>query len=249
LEELYNQIITDLENYAINKYSSQKAYLEKKREFYAKEGYYIYGLSTPETNKIIKKYIDKFKELNFKEKLNLAEKFYFSKYSGQTSFGLKLLEMSLKTLSPKHFDYLDKILDSFCSWGPTDSFSLYIMQPLLRKYPNETKKILKKWNQSSHTWKKRTSVVTFTRKIGEEGRFIDFLLELVDNLIWDEEDLVRKGVGWALKDNMKGNNKEKLMEYVKNLRKLGVSSVITLYAIRKLEGKEREEILKIKPNH
>lgn len=121
------------------------------------------------------------------------------------------------------------------------------MQPLLRKHTNETKQLIQKWNNSDHIWKKRASVVTFTRKIGAEGVYVDYLLELCDNLIWDNEDLVRKAVGWALKDNMVGRNKEKVLTYVINLRKMGVSSTITLYAIRKLKGSEREAILKIKP--
>jgi len=41
-------------------------------------------------------------------------------------------------------------------------------------------------------------------------------------------------------------DKERVLEYVKSLRKRGVSSVITLYAIRDLKGKEREEVLEIK---
>jgi 3-methyladenine DNA glycosylase AlkD len=246
IQNLYDSIIRDLEEKASKKYGSTESFKRKSNDFDDKHGYYIYGLSTPEVGSIVKRYIEKFKQLAFDDKLTLAKKLYYSRYSAQSSFGLKLLELSLNKLKPEHFDYLDEIVDEFYDWGPTDSFSLYIMQPLLRKYPNETQKLLKKWNQSPHTWKKRASVVTFTRKIGQEGRFLDFLLELVDNLIWDEEDLVRKAVGWALKDNMKGKNKKRVLNYVKNLRKMGVSSVITLYAIRKITGKEREEVLKIK---
>lgn len=149
-------------------------------------------------------------------------------------------------LKPQKFEILNEISGYLTDWGPTDSFSLHIMQPLLRKYPSEVKKLLKKWNNSNHMWKKRSSVVTFTRKIGAEGEYVDFLLELCDNLIWEKEDLVRKAVGWALKDNMIGRNKEKVLNYVKDLRKKGVSSTITLYAIRNLKGREREEVLKIK---
>lgn len=95
-------------------------------------------------------------------------------------------------------------------------------------------------------WKRRASVVAFVRKIGKSGEFVDEALELCDNLIWDEEDLVRKGVGWALKDNMRGA-KMRVLDYVKSLRREGVSSTITLYAIRDLKGKEREEVLNVKP--
>jgi 3-methyladenine DNA glycosylase AlkD len=95
-------------------------------------------------------------------------------------------------------------------------------------------------------WKRRASVVTFTRRAGASGRYVDVVLELCDTLKRDTEDLVRKGVGWALKDNLRGS-RAKVLAYVKQLRREGVSSTITLYAIRDLKGAERSSILKIKP--
>jgi 3-methyladenine DNA glycosylase AlkD len=76
---------------------------------------------------------------------------------------------------------------------------------MINKYPIEVIGLLRKWNQSYNKWKRRASVVVFTRRIAKDGRFIDEALDLCENLIWDEEDLVRKGVGWALKDNMRSD--------------------------------------------
>ena len=247
IEGLYNIIKNELEIAAINKFESKKDYLNWSQKFYEKYGYKTYGLKVPEIDDIIKKFLNKFKELSFEQRIDLSRIFYKPDYISHTSFGLKLLELSLSELSFQNFEILDEICGYLTHWGPTDSFSLYIMQPLLRKYPKEVKNILKKWNNSKHTWKKRVSVVTFTRKIGAEGRHVDFLLKLCDNLKWDKEDLIRKAVGWALKDNMVGKNKENVLNYVKNLREKGVSSTITLYAIRNLKGREREEVLKFKP--
>ena len=88
-------------------------------------------------------------------------------------------------------------------------------------------------------------MVAFTRKIGKSGKYTDECLELAENLIDDPEDLVQKAVGWALKDTMRGD-KDRVLAYVKNLRIRGKSAVITLYAIRDLKGKEREEVLALK---
>ena len=247
IEKLYEIINDDLEKEAIKKFDSKENYIKLNQDLYEQQGYKSYGLRVPEIEKIIKKYNSQFKDLSLEERFNLTRKFYKSEYIAQTNFGLILLEFSIPELKPQNFEFLDEILNYITDWGPTDSFSLYIMQPLLRQYTNESSQLIKKWNKSNHIWKKRASVVTFTRKIGAEGDYIDFLLELCDNLIWDKEDLVRKAVGWALKDNMIGKNKEKVLNYVKRLRKMGVSSTITLYAIRRLKGKERETILKIKP--
>ena len=77
------------------------------------------------------------------------------------------------------------------------------------------------------------------------GQFSDQLLSLCDRLIWDPEDLVQKGVGWALKDNMRGAH-DRVVAYVKDLRRMGVPSTITLYAIRDLKGEERQAVLAVK---
>jgi len=53
---------------------------------------------------------------------------------------------------------------------------------------------------------------------------------------------VQKGVGWSLKDMMR-SDKERIVDYVIDLRTRGVSSVITLYAIKDIKGDERAEIL------
>jgi hypothetical protein len=43
-------------------------------------------------------------------------------------------------------------------------------------------------------------------------------------------------------------DKERVLDYVKSLRRKGVSAVITLYAIEELKGKERKEVLNVKPS-
>ncbi|MFW9784020.1 MAG: DNA alkylation repair protein, partial [Candidatus Heimdallarchaeota archaeon] len=162
INKLYRKIISDLEKEAISKFKSKDDYLSWNHEVFNKYGYRAYNLSVPEIDNIVKKYHNQFKMLSFDERLELSSKFYKSGYIGQTSFGLQILKISLPELRPKYFDYLDEIVSTFTGWGPTDSFSLYIMQPLLKRYPNEVKKLLEKWNDSQHLWKKRASVVVFT---------------------------------------------------------------------------------------
>jgi hypothetical protein len=55
-----------------------------------------------------------------------------------------------------------------------------------------------------------------------------------------------RGVGWALKDTMR-SDKQRILDYIKDFRRKGVSSTITLYAIRDLKGQEREDVLNIRP--
>ena len=102
-----------------------------------------------------------------------------------------------------------------------------------------------KWNLSENIWKRRASIVSFTKRLAIEKQFIDEIFHLCNNLIWDEEELIKKAVGWVLRDNMH-KAKKRIIEYVKNLRKEGVSAKIILDAIQNLSSEERTQILKIK---
>lgn len=242
-EDLYSEIARQLEERTDVEIASKKTAKAKYFGITIKS----YGLKEAQWKGLIESYLGTLRELSLKARLQLAKKFYASEFSEQVNFGDAILELSIEELAPAHFDSLDEIAEFLSNWGETDWFCIRVVQPLLRKYPKQTLELLRKWNSSKSLWKRRASVVAFTRKIGISGEFTDEALELCDNLIWDKEDYVRKGVGWSLKDNMRGA-KERVLNYVKSLRRNGVSSVITLYAIRDLKGKEREEVLKIKPD-
>jgi 3-methyladenine DNA glycosylase AlkD len=238
VEELYQEIVKQLK---------RRENREAAAKIVAKAKYFgitigSYGLNELEEKGIFENYREDLKHSNLKETLELVKRLYASGFAEEVNFGDAVLMLSLEEITPAHYSLLDEIGSYLSHWGETDWFSISILQPLLRQYPEETLELLRKWNRTWHTWKQRASVVAFTRKVGKSGKFTDEALELCENLIWSKEDYVRKGVGWALKDNMRGS-KKKVLDYVKALRQRGVSAVITLYAIRDLKDKERKEAL------
>ncbi|MBU6998413.1 MAG: DNA alkylation repair protein [Theionarchaea archaeon] len=240
--ELHREIVTQLEKRADHVTASKNT--ERAKRFNINHTYY--GLTGEVLRDLIAQYEGQFSQLELTERFHLVKMLYCSGISEQIAFGDTILVTSLDEISPSHFTYLEDITDCLSNWGDTDWFASRITQPLLLKYPGETLSFLRNINSSTNMWKRRLSVVTFTRKVGESGRFTEDALELCNNLIWETEDLVRKGVGWALKDTMRGA-RTRVLDYVKSLREKGVSSVITLYAIRDLKGRERKEVLAVKP--
>jgi 3-methyladenine DNA glycosylase AlkD len=239
--DLHLEIVEKLEKKANAKLANDD------RVYHKVNGFKSYGIRAPAFGELFKPYRTVLKQLSFREKLELARMFFKSGFIEQEVFGIAVLSYALGEMRPENFDFLDEIAGYINNWGATDYFSLSVLQPLLRAYPKETMRLLRRWNKSETLWKRRASAVVFTRRIGSSGEFTDEALELCDNLVWDKEDLVRKDVGWALKDVMRGN-KKRVLEYVKGLRQKGVSAVITLYAIRDLKGNERKKILQIKPD-
>jgi 3-methyladenine DNA glycosylase AlkD len=237
---LYQEVVSALESA-----KTDAKYEKFVEEMHKTPGVLWYGIRTPDVDRLIKDFQPRFERLSPRQRLRLANRFYRSGYVEQSSFGLALLRMTLDAITPETFDYLDDLIIHCNNWGACDSFALYVIQPLLDRYYHETVALLRAWNGSGNLWKKRASVVAFTRDVGTTGRYTNLVLELCENLINDPEDLVQKGVGWALKDNLRGN-RQVVLNYIKDLRRRHVPATITLYAIKDLTGTARESVLKIK---
>ena len=215
------------------------------RKYHKHDEYLSYGLKASEFREILKPFRPRFLELSLQERLDLGAKFLREHIGELGHVGLHIIALSVKELTPEHYSYMGDSCNDFRSWSHADHISLEILQPLIRKYPNETLALCDEWSRSPNRFKRRVSVVVFARKIGMSGEFTEEMLQICENLIWDEEDIVLKGVGWALKDNLRSAC-DRVLPYIKELRRQGVPSTITLYAIRDLKGGERQEVLRIK---
>lgn len=241
MNDLYATIVSNLKKHA----DREGATITKR--FHKYEGFECYGVQTSLVRQVQRQHKKDIQALHCKDALSLARKLFTSRIEEQAVVANYILRVKLDCLTLSQFDYLDRVSDNFRSWSTVDGFcaeGACVLQSLLSKYPRETLKLLRKWSKAKNMWKRRASVVPFTRKVGESGKFTKGGLELCDNLIWDREDLVQKAVGWALKDMMRGD-KQKVFDYVKKIRRAGVPATITLYAIRDLKGKERQGVLSI----
>jgi 3-methyladenine DNA glycosylase AlkD len=242
LDNLHQEVIDYLERVS----DPEKVRLSKRWD--KNRDYETYGLNAADYTALYEAFNPRFTALDLDERLSLTDRWARTGNTTLTHLGVHLLRLSVRehVLGPAHFGFLDGFLAHFRGWGNVDTLCSGVTRPLLEQHTDEVIALLRRWNASENQWKRRASVVTFTRGTAESGKYVDVTLELCDNLIWDEEDLVRKGVGWALKDTMRAD-KERILEYVKSLRRKGASSTITLYAIRDLKGEEREAVLRIKP--
>ncbi len=238
VKEMYNEIHTAIQ------FASEGRAPQVEQRFHKHNQYVSYGLKTPVFRDLMKNIRGRVMRLSLDDRLLLARQLFESHLGELADAGIFILGYSVNELTPHHFKKMDRMMDHYRSWSQVDAMCLYVLQPLLAAYPEDTLKQLEVWNGSENRWKRRTSVVVFVRKVGKTAQYTDDGLRLCEKLIWDTEDIVLKGVGWALKDMLKGD-RERVLDYVKELRRRGVSSVITLYAIRDIKGAERNAILDI----
>ena len=205
--------------------------------------YKSYGVRAEAKKRIMRAHRAAIRSLQVQDQLILAKKLIESEYGEQQSVGLFVLEPLADQFSPDKFDELDKYVRYLHGWSKIDSYTGSLLRDVLFQYPDEFINLIQSWNQDEDLWLRRASVVLFTRKVAKSGRFNDVALELCNNLVYDPELLVQKGVGWSLKDLMR-NDKERIINFVIELRARGVSSVITLYAMKDIKGDERAAILR-----
>ncbi|MEM8857529.1 MAG: DNA alkylation repair protein [Chloroflexota bacterium] len=204
--------------------------------------YKAYGVRMPARKAIFKAHRPAIRKLPQAEQINLAERLIQSGWGEQQTMGLYILQPLTKHFMPDTFERVDGWIHLLHGWSKVDEFSGTFLRDILFAHPDDLLVWVKKWNQEPDMWLRRMSVVIFTRKVAKSGQFTDIALEMCDNLIHAEEDLVQKGVGWALKDLMKAD-KDRILDYVRQLRRDKISSTITLYAIRDLKGQERKDFL------
>lgn len=207
--------------------------------------YRALGLKAAQYYRIMDVFLPRFRKLPLTVILESAQALLDTGIGELGHAGLHVLSLRTKDLTPDHFPLFDRMADEFHSWSHVDGFSIEILQPLLETHPGETLGLLERWSSSPNRFKRRASVVAFVRKAGKSGRYTEPMLRLCEKLVWDKEDIVQKGVGWALKDNLR-SAQDTVLPYILELRRRGVPSTITLYAIRDLKGKEREAVLAVK---
>ncbi|MGD9347487.1 MAG: DNA alkylation repair protein [Candidatus Aminicenantes bacterium] len=240
---MYKRLIADLHR-AIKNITGREHPIAD-RNYHKHDEFLSYGLKASEFRELLKDFHPRFLKLSLQETMDLAEKLHQENVGELAHIGLYIITLRSKDLTPEHFDFLDGLPEYFHSWSHVDHIAMGVMQPLLWSYRKETLKLLDEWSRSPIRWKRRASVVSFVRKAAKSGEFTDDVIRLCENLIWDEEDIVQKGVGWALKDNLR-SAPDRILPYIKDLRRRGVSSMITLYAIRDLKGEKRKEVLAVK---
>jgi len=210
------------------------------------EGYWRYGIPMPLLRRVVAGFARSFCDLPLLEQRRATKLLLGVGSDEAAQGGVLLLGRALDAHQPFPLQTLDCMADALRDWGATDTLCTNILHPLLLREPDRILPLLRTWSKGGHRWKKRCSVVAFARKVGASGRFTAEGIAACDRLIDDDDDLVRKGIGWALKDLMRGD-KAPLIAYVETVRRRGVSSMITLYAMKDLRGAERQRLLAIRP--
>lgn len=203
--------------------------------------YLGYGVRAPQMKRVIADLKTDFALLDVEQKIELAKRLICSGYGEQKTVALTLLERVPDYFTPERFGLLEQLIRGLHGWSKIDAYTGSLLRLVLQTHDAELINLLRSWNIDHDPWLRRASVVIFTRKVAKSGLYKDVALANCDSLINDPEHLVQTGVGWCLRDLMRWD-KEEMLSYVVDLRNKGVSSTITLYALRDIKGEERRAV-------
>lgn len=122
------------------------------------------------------------------------------------------------------------------NWDLVDLSAPYILGEELRKgHHIET---IRQMTNDENLWVRRASVVATLQPI-RKGELIDFSLEICRNLISDPHPLMRKAVGWVLREI--GKKDLPKMRLFLNANITTISAITLSYAIERLSSDERSQ--------
>jgi 3-methyladenine DNA glycosylase AlkD len=228
------QIRADL-NANVDEHTKQTA------QHFFKENIKVYGIKTATVEKIAKKYWPHIKPLGKLEIFHLCEQLYSSDYLEEAGIVADWLPRYLECLEASDIATFKRWIECYINnWAKCDSFCNHTVGDLIMKYPEIVAEV-KSWAKSTNRWLKRASAVSLIVP-AKRGKFLADAFEICDVLLMDEDDMVKKGYGWLLKEESRVHQKE-VFEYVVKHRNVMPRTALR-YAIELMPKDLKAEAMK-----
>ena len=129
--------------------------------------------------------------------LDLTEELIKTRNLTVSDTGIHLLRRFKRHIKSEHFPRFDSWVDYLTNWANTDNLCAGVIYLSVMDDPSLADTLIE-WTASNNRWRRRASTVTMV-KIASRGEMLDDVFRIADSLMTDEDDMVRKGVGWMLK--------------------------------------------------
>ncbi len=177
-----------------------------------KEEVLHHGVKMGVVGKIAAEYFKQIKHLSKEEIFQLCEELLKCDYGEEAAIAFKWAYRLQKQYGPEDFHRFEGWLEKYVnSWAKCDEFCNHSVGTLVELYPQYVQE-LKRWARSENRWMRRGSAVTLIIP-ARRGLFLADVLEIADILLTDEDNLVRKGYGWMLKEASRLHRQE-VFDYV-----------------------------------
>ncbi len=216
-------------------------YKTRVREHFNMDVSHFLGVRTPLVRKISGTHFRQIKSKPIDEVLGLCEQLL---QTGLYEYKIIAFDWSYrcrKHVEPKHFIVFEQWLKQYVNdWSDCDDFCTHTLGFFLLQHPAFLPQV-KTWTSSESRWMKRAAAVSLIYGL-RRGDHLQEAFEVAKRLFRDEDDLVRKGCGWMLKEASK-SYPEQVLDYVLTWRE-AMPRVTLRYAVERFAKEERQKVLK-----
>jgi 3-methyladenine DNA glycosylase AlkD len=132
------------------------------------------------------------------------------------------------------FKLFERWIDRYVeNWAHADGVASWLLAACVANDP-ALKAELPAWTRSGNRWKRRASIVALLQE-AKKGRNSEQILDIATMLRTDPDDMVRKGVGWVLKEAYP-KRPEEVFAFLKELE---FPRLVVRYAAEKMSKQHR----------
>jgi 3-methyladenine DNA glycosylase AlkD len=163
------------------------------------------------------------------------------RYLEAKSLGIEVVARYRREFEPRLLPVWKRWLSDnhAANWATTDAICCYLIGPLLVKHP-ELGPRLRVWARDRNMWVRRASIVGLI-PLARRGESLDLVYEIARRLHADREDLIQKGVGWALREAGK-TDMPRLERYLR-ANGAAIPRITLRYAIERFPERSRRALL------
>jgi 3-methyladenine DNA glycosylase AlkD len=210
------------------------------RQFF-KEPVRPYGVRTPELRELARLAYGELKQWPVAERDRFVTELWKSGMLEEGVIVCHLYRRFAKTCDRREFAMFEQWLDRYVrNWSHCDGVSTWLIAASIANRPELTTR-LARWTKSKNRWKRRAAAVSLIQE-AKQGRNTETIFQICGLLRDDADDMVRKGVGWLLKETYPKRPREALA-FLDDWRARAPRLVLRL-AAEKMTDKDREWLLK-----
>jgi 3-methyladenine DNA glycosylase AlkD len=182
------------------------------------------------------------KEHDFDFLVEVADRLFSGRVLEEKVAAVFLLEELDSKCGDREFKLFELWLDRISSWADHDGLVHYLIGPMIAAKQQRVSAVFR-WAKSSKRWHRRAACVALIRGTRAKKNFRD-IVRLSDFLLPDQDDMVRKGLGWLLRETAKFDPK-RTVPYLMKIRERAPRLVLRT-ACETLPVSVRKRILTVK---
>ena len=130
-------------------------------------------------------------------------------------FAVFLLQGMVRDFGRPEFKLFESWLDRIGSWADHDGLVHYLIGPMIAADPGLLPRPLR-WAKLKGRWHRRAAAVSLIHSTRQHKNF-EHIQRLTEMLLPSDDDMVRKGLGWLLREAAKFN-REQTVDYLMTIR-------------------------------